>query len=86
MASRKTYICFVCQKSGHEVQVYLDGKDAEGRTKYLNEDGTKHIHKTKLQQQPQQQQHEQDNNPLAPVSDESVERGIDAFNLMTSLN
>jgi hypothetical protein len=28
------------------VQVFLDGKDEEGRTKYLNEDGTKHIHKT----------------------------------------
>jgi hypothetical protein len=28
---------------------------------------------------------EQDNNPLAPVSDESVERGIDAFSMMSSL-
>jgi hypothetical protein len=26
------------------VQVYLDGKDSEGRTKYLNEDMTTHAH------------------------------------------
>lgn len=44
MASRKTYTCFVCQKAGHEVQVFLDGKDAEGHTKYLNEDMTRHTH------------------------------------------
>ena len=45
MASRKTYECFVCKRQGFDnVQVYLDGKDAEGKTKYLNEDMTVHIH------------------------------------------
>jgi hypothetical protein len=28
------------------VQVYVDGKDAEGRDKYLNEDMTTHSHRT----------------------------------------
>jgi hypothetical protein len=44
MASRRTYTCFVCQKAGQDVQVFLDGKDEQGRTKYLNEDGTRHTH------------------------------------------
>jgi hypothetical protein len=44
MASKQTYPCFACRKAGHEVQVFLDGKDEQGRTKYLNEDGTKHTH------------------------------------------
>lgn len=45
MASRKTYECFVCKRQGFDnIQVYLDGKDAEGKTKYLNEDMTVHIH------------------------------------------
>jgi hypothetical protein len=59
MASRKTYTCFVCQKAGHEVQVFLDGKDEQGHTKYLNEDMTKHTHlgsSSNLQQPPQSQQ------------------------------
>ena len=58
MASHKTYTCFVCQKAGHEVQVFLDGKDEQGHTKYLNEDMTKHIHlgsSSNTQTQPQQQ-------------------------------
>ena len=66
MASRKTYTCFVCQKAGHEVHVFLDGRDSEGHTKYLNEDMTKHTHlgssssnsnssNSNLQQPPQQQ-------------------------------
>lgn len=44
MATRQSYPCFSCRKAGHEVQVLLDGKDSEGRTKYLNTDGTKHTH------------------------------------------
>ena len=44
MASKQTYPCFVCRKAGHEVQVFLDGKDELRRTKYLSEDGTKHTH------------------------------------------
>jgi hypothetical protein len=70
MASRNTYPCFACRKAGYEIPVYLDGKDAEGRTKYLNEDGTKHVHKT---------------NPLEKPSEESVQRGISAFTMMTDL-
>jgi hypothetical protein len=56
MASRRTYPCFACQKTGNEVFVYLDGKDEQGRTKYLNEDGTRHIHVGSSQQLLQQQQ------------------------------
>lgn len=55
MASRRTYPCFQCGKGGHEVQVFLDGKDEQGRTKYLNEDGTKHTH---LESSSSQQQKE----------------------------
>lgn len=54
MASKQTYPCFACRKAGHEVSVFLDGKDEQNRTKYLNEDGTKHVHKTKEEQQKQQ--------------------------------
>jgi hypothetical protein len=50
MASKQTYPCFACRKAGYEIPVYLDGKDEQGRNKYLNEDGTKHIHKTKESQ------------------------------------
>jgi hypothetical protein len=61
MASRKTYTCFVCQKAGHEVQVYLDGKDDQGHTKYLNDDMTRHTHLgSSLQQQTQEQQPQQE--------------------------
>jgi hypothetical protein len=59
LASRRSYPCFGCQKSGYEdVMVLLDGKDDQGRTKYLNEDGTKHTHlgSSSQQAQPQQQQ------------------------------
>lgn len=45
MASPRTYECFVCKRNGIDgVQVYLDGKDAEGHTRYLNEDMTTHFH------------------------------------------
>lgn len=57
MASKQTYPCFACRKAGHEVHVFLDGKDEEGRTKYLNEDGTRHTHlRSSLQQQQQPEQ------------------------------
>jgi hypothetical protein len=60
MASRKTYECFVCKRQGFDnIQVYLDGKDAEGKTKYLNEDMNVHTHQgsnaTTTQSQPQPQ-------------------------------
>jgi hypothetical protein len=45
MASPRTYECFVCKRNGIDgVQLYLNGKDAEGRTKYLNEEMTIHFH------------------------------------------
>lgn len=57
MASKQTYPCFACRKAGHDVQVFLDGKDEQGRTKYLNEDGTRHTHLGSGQQT--QEQHQQ---------------------------
>jgi hypothetical protein len=62
MANRRTYECFACKRQGFDnVQVYLDGKDAEGKTKYLNDDMTVHTHQgssettqaTQPQSQPQ---------------------------------
>jgi hypothetical protein len=70
MASKQMYPCFACRKAGYEIPVYLDGKDEQGRTKYLNEDRTNHVHKT---------------NPLEKPSEESVQRGITAFTMMTDL-
>lgn len=59
MASKITYPCFQCRKSGHDVQVFLDGKDEQGHTKYLNEDMTRHTHlgssSSNLEQQHEQQ-------------------------------
>lgn len=56
MASKQLYPCFACRKAGHEVQVFLDGKDEQGRTKYLNEDGSKHTHLGSSFSSQQQQQ------------------------------
>jgi hypothetical protein len=57
MASKQTYECFVCKKNGFpETRVYLDGKDANGKTIYKNEDLSPHQHKQQakqLEQQPQ---------------------------------
>lgn len=55
MASKMTYPCFACKKAGFEVQVFLDGKDKHGRTKYLNEDGTNHTHLGSSSSQQQKQ-------------------------------
>jgi hypothetical protein len=68
-ASRRTYTCFVCQKAGHEVQVYLDGKDEQGRTKYLNEYGTKHTHLGSNSSQSQSQSQPQKNESTTVVSE-----------------
>jgi hypothetical protein len=62
--SRKRYECFRCRDSGFPItMVYLTGKDEEGKTIQLEENGSKHTHKIKeqkqqesQQQQPQQQQ------------------------------
>lgn len=88
--SRKTYSCFVCQKNGYDdIQVFLAGKDEQGKTVYLEPDGvTRHIHKQQEQQQQQptkQQQQQQQQSGLEKVSDESVDRGITAFSMMSSL-
>jgi hypothetical protein len=57
MASRKTYECFKCRDNGFpNTMVYLAGKDEQGKTVYIEEDGTGHQHKTKQQQGHQQGQ------------------------------
>jgi hypothetical protein len=44
--SKQTYECYVCQKRGFSnVRVYLDGRDANGKTIYKNEDMSPHQHK-----------------------------------------
>ena len=56
MASRKSYECFKCRDFGFpNTMVYLAGKNESGKTVYIEEDGTGHLHKTK-QQLPQTQQ------------------------------
>jgi hypothetical protein len=50
MASRKPYECFKCRDNGFpETMVYLAGKDDQGKTVYIEEDGTGHVHKTQTQ-------------------------------------
>ena len=47
MASRKPYECFKCRDHGFpNTMVYLAGKDEQGKTIYIKEDGTAHRHKT----------------------------------------
>ena len=44
--SRRPYECFKCRDSGFpNTMVYLAGKDDQGKTIQLEEDGTKHVHK-----------------------------------------
>jgi hypothetical protein len=46
--SRKPYECFKCRDNGYaNTMVYLAGKDESGKTVYVEEDGTPHLHKTK---------------------------------------
>jgi hypothetical protein len=69
MASPRTYECFVCKRNEIDgVQVYLDGRDVEGHTKYLNEDMTTHYHQGTSAKAATTQQ------PLAskPVSKEEI--------------
>lgn len=52
MASRKPYECFRCRDNGFpNTMVYLAGKDEQGKTIYIEEDGTAHRHKTINSQQ-----------------------------------
>lgn len=74
--SRKPYECFRRRDNGFPgVQVYLAGKDNSGKTIYVEEDGTPHIHK-QVQQEQQQQQTDYD---------KSVNDGISAISHITSL-
>jgi len=85
MASKQIYECYVCKRNGFpDTKVFLDGKTEDGKTIYKNPDMSPHLHKQQGKQQPQQQVQEKDN-PIAPVSDESVDRGISAFTMMTDL-
>ena len=48
--SRKPYECFKCRDNGYaNTMVYLAGKDESGKTVYVEEDGTPHLHKTNKQ-------------------------------------
>jgi len=79
MTSPRAYECFVCKRQGvGGVQVYLDGKDTEGRTKYLNDDMTTHIHQgnttsTQLLNAPQQTSKE-DVIPLLRIINAKLDR------------
>lgn len=79
MASKQTYPCFVCKKNGFpDVMVYLDGRTADGKTIYKNEDMTPHNPKqqqshdhqqieTNLNSQPQAQQPKQQEQQKQPT-------------------
>jgi hypothetical protein len=44
--SRKPYECYYCRDHGFpDTMVYLAGKDDQGKTIQLEEDGTEHVHK-----------------------------------------
>lgn len=54
MASRKPYECFRCRDNGFpNIMVYLAGKDEQGKTIQLEEDGMTHQHKYKGKEQGQ---------------------------------
>jgi hypothetical protein len=78
MASQRTYECFACKRLGFSgVLVYLDGKDDEGRTKYLNKDMTSHIHQgipISTQQPPSQQISKEEIIPLLRIIDAKLDR------------
>ena len=47
MASKQTYECYVCKRSGFpDTRVYLDGKTDDDKTIYKNPDMAPHIHKS----------------------------------------
>lgn len=93
MASKQTYPCFACRRTGHAVMVFLDGKDDEGRTKYLNEDGTRHFHQgssssqtqqttqpqPQSQSQSQQQQPKDEITPILKMINSKLDRLISAL-------
>lgn len=68
MASRKPYECFKCRDNGFpNTMVYLAGKDEQGKTVYIEDDGTGHQHKVKQQQQKQLLQQQQQTQGSATV-------------------
>jgi len=89
--SRKSYECFRCRDNGYpNTMIYLAGKDEQGKTIQLEEDGTKHLHKLKDQQLQQLQQQQTQPQPQLQSKqtseyEQSVERGISAFSMMTDL-
>ncbi|MGH9983571.1 MAG: hypothetical protein ACRD8W_06400 [Nitrososphaeraceae archaeon] len=77
------YFCFKCRDNGFPSEpVVFAGKDSAGKTILNNPDSTPHQHKEK-----QQQEQEQEQQPSTDfqVSQESVDRGITAFTMMTAL-
>jgi hypothetical protein len=92
MASKQTYECYTCKMNGFpETRVYLDGKDENGKTIYKNLDMLPHRHNILITKQ---QEQSGGNIPAgqAPtettdfqVRQESVDRGITAFSMMTAL-
>ena len=88
MASHKPYECFKCRDNGFpNTMVYLAGKDEQGKTVYIEEDGTAHQHKQKQQQgqaqqpqpQPQSRSYADTNTnpmPLLRILDAKMDRVI----------
>lgn len=83
MASKEKYECFRCLDNGFpNTMVYLAGKDKQGKTIYVEMDGTGHTHKTSQQpkspQMRSQQQHQQQQLSPDPPSPMPLLRLMDA--------
>lgn len=81
MASKSKYECYRCIDNGWPgTMVYLAGKDDQGKTLYVEDDGTAHQHKQKQGQQQESQTSttEGANNPmpLLRMIDAKLERVI----------
>jgi hypothetical protein len=84
MASRWKYECYACKRLGMAgVLVYLDGKDSEGNTQYLNTDTTFIIIKVKTatdhRQEEQQQQIKGEIMPLLRDINAKLDRLLTRF-------
>ena len=68
MAGRWKYECYACKRLGMAgVLVYLDGKDSEGNTKYLNTDLTFHTHQSKTATDHRQAEQQQTKGEILPL-------------------
>lgn len=78
MASKSKYECYRCRDNGWPgTMVYLAGKDEQGKTVYVEDDGTAHQHKQKQgQQQEIQTSTTGDLVPLLRMIDAKLERVI----------